>query len=266
MHKPPFRLPPLKSVFFKNPFAVLAHPTPLTDPNGRVTPPLLMHYKALAKTEAAMVIVGPATVMPPNSRRYSLLRALTKIIEANGSVPAIQLAHGDGYEANEILAGAPGFKAADDLNEDRLAAAFRNACQRVYEIGFRYVELNAFGHLLLHRLIEEDREDLVRDIFQHAAEAAGPDLIAGLRLSPQVANRAKYESLYLELGGDLIAYDTHYHVGQSPQPDLSPTIPTLRGPASARQIKETLKTARLIGLPLEFREKRKQIYRFLSEA
>ncbi len=278
MHTPIFRLQPIKNVYFKNPFVVLAHPTPLTNPNGRVTPELLMHFKALARTEAAMVIAGPATVTPPQSRRQSLLRAdqpkymdglraLTKIIESNGSMPGLQLVHPDGFEADDILAGPCLFRPmAEEPGEERLLSMYRNACQRAFEVGFRYVELSAGGFLWLHRAIVENRRVLVQSIIKIMVDAAGELGLTGLRLAQDMPRRDEYERLFLDLGGDMVAYEIPFDDPEPVQPQSAAAMPTLNRPAMARDIRKKLRSAKLIGLPVRFRDKRKQIYHFLRDA
>lgn len=273
MRPPNFPLTQLKSIHFKNPFAILPAASPLTYPNGRVTPEILMHYKAYARSEAAMVVAGPATVVPPNSRKYSLLRsdqpkymdglkALSKIIQSNGAIPAIQVVHPGNFDANELMVNPRAFKGETKPHiNDRLVTVFRNACQRSVESGFRYVELGAGNHLLLHQLIEEDRADLVGEIFRQSAKGMSKNSILGIRLNAHCRDLEKYVRLFLEAGGDVVGYQAYV------EPDRP--LPTVRkqnaminiySHISPREVHQLLESYVLIGLPVDFQRKSSQIY------
>jgi 2,4-dienoyl-CoA reductase-like NADH-dependent reductase (Old Yellow Enzyme family) len=273
MRPPNFPLTQLKGIHFKNPFVILPSPTPLTYPNGRVTPELLMHYKAFARTEAAMVIAGPATVVPPNSRKYSLLRsdqpkymdglrALSKIIESNGAIPGIQVVHPGDYDANQLMVTPRAFRGnPDDHVNERLVTVFRNACQRSTESGFRFVELGACDHLLLHQLIEEDRTDMVQEIFRECAKAVGDTSILGIRFNPAHELIEKYVRLFLEAGGDVVGYQAYVKSDQKlPTIRKQNAMVNLYQHISTREIRRLLESYALIALPTDFQRKSTQIY------
>ncbi|MBO1317152.1 hypothetical protein [Acanthopleuribacter pedis] len=253
----------VKTVFFKNPFAVLPAHTELVYPTGRVTPQLLMHYKSLTQTEAALVITGPATITPPQSRKYSLLRAdqpkymnglraLTKIIGSNGGTPGIQLAHLGETDANVLEQGLSDFpNRLPDFEAEKLVTAYSNACKRTGEVGYRYIELAADQFLLLHQLIHEDHESLVTEIFE-AVVANNPEGAAlALRLPNEGQHLEKYSRLFLEAGGDLIAYPSSPDPEQTPRFGCSPQtlMLSLGGPVPPDTAVKLLKKTLLIGLP-----------------
>jgi len=255
----------IKNLHFKNPFAILARPTPLTNPNGRVTPDLLMYYKEMTRSEAALVITGPATVTPPGSRKQSLLRvdqpkyldglrALCKIIHANGSIPGIQIVHPGPFEANEIL--AENFSKPVDMKEfpdKKLLGAYHNAAIRSIEVGYRYVEIHGGGNLLLHRIIEEKRETLVRDIFARVIEGVGEEGIIALRLDPVAAGQTELGRIFLEMGGDLVCLD-------APADGLDGRVMvTLEEELSGSRARTMLETVRLFGMDPARTGKRGQI-------
>ncbi len=278
MRSPNTPITQIKGMYFKNPFAILAHPTRLTNPNGRVTPELLMYYKSLVQTEAALVITGPATIIPPTNRKHSLLRVdqpkyldglrtLCKIIETNGGIPGVRITHPGTRDANEFLTEIPAhFKEEDrEIDENKLISTFCNACHRAVEVGFRYVELGACSFLPLHRLIEGDREESVRVIFNNAVKAAGDICILGLRLHPRCSFLEKYARLFLMLGGNIISYEPNVAPGELPairRPNMMVNIDRY---TSQRNIRELLKRCSIIGLPHPFKEKRRQVYAFFSK-
>lgn len=253
----------VKSVFFKNPFAVLPAHTELVYPTGRVTPQLLMHYKSLTQTEAALVITGPAAITPPQSRKYSLLRAdqpkymnglraLTKIISSNGGTPGIQLAHLADIDANRLEQGLDDFPGPPPaFEEDKLLTAYRNACQRTGEVGFRYIELAGDQFLLLHQLIHEDREALVQSIFQAAVESVTEEQALALRLPAAGPHFEKYAKMFLAAGGDLVAYPSSHNPKQATHFDCPArsTMLSLKGPVPADTAVKLLDKTLLIGLP-----------------
>ena len=267
--------PRFKGHFFKNPFAVLPEPTALTFPKGRITPELLLHYGALAREEVALVIAGPATVVPPGSRKYSLLRvdqpkyldglhALSKVIRANGAIPGLQIAHPDACQADAILNGQHPFKAMPGpTNPEKVHAAYRNAVARSREVGFAYVELNGCDRLYLHRLIEEGRIDEVRALFETVIAAARDDTIMALRLPPG-ADAGRYGDLFLETGGDLIGFQLH---GQAPGDTFSSDVlmANLLSCAPPGKIRGLLGRCRFIGLPVSFAGKQRQILEYLAD-
>ena len=258
----------IKNLHFKNPFAILARPTPLTNPNGRVTPDLLMYYKKLTRSEAALVITGPATVTPPGSRKHSLLRvdqpkyldglrALCKIIHANGGIPGIQIVHPGPFEANEILAGVTEMRADPaDYPEKKLLNAYHNAAVRSIEVGYRYVEISAGGRLLLHQLVEEGRQTLVRDIFDRVIDGVGAEGITALRLDPGFTRTHEIGRIFLEMGGDLVCLDTEVEAADQLDGRLMLTLDGIVSGAEARSMHEH---TRLIGMDPTLTDKRSQI-------
>ncbi|MDJ0836532.1 MAG: hypothetical protein QNK37_08440 [Acidobacteriota bacterium] len=271
MRPPDLPVTRIKNIHFKNPFVILAQATSLTNPNGRVTPEVLMYYKSLARSEAAVVIAGPATVTPPNSRKYSLLRvdqpkyldglrALSKIIHSNGSIPGIQVVHPGAYEANEIQAGVSTFKGdIDDFAVNKLLTAYRNAGSRSLEVGFRYVELCATGHLLLHRMVEEDREDLLAEVFSQTLKSIGDEGILGFRVNPAVANAEKYARLFLEAGGDLVCMDGGAELAGNHDGKL---MITLKQPHPGEQLRNLIGSVQLYGMDVAFKGKHDQVLHY----
>jgi len=271
MRPPNFPVTQVKGLYFKNPFVVLPSPTPLTNPNGRVTPELLMHYKALARSEAAMIIAGPAAVVPPNSRKTSLLRvdqpkyldglrALCKIIESNGAFPAIQIVHPGDADADDVLAGVDRFcQSPEEHVNDRLINIFKNACARSVEVGFRYVELGACGHLLLHQMVHEDREDMLRTIFKNAVRSMVSGHFLGIRFHPKCQNVEKYVRAFLELGGDIICYEPVQEQVETPQVRKDNSMINLHSYLNGKSTRELLTFHNLVGLPASFPHKTRQI-------
>jgi len=271
MRPPDFPVTRINQIHFKNPFVVLSKPTPLTNPNGRVTPDVLMYYKSLARSEAALVIAGPATVVPPNTRKFSLLRvdqpkyldglrALSKIIHSNGSIAGIQVTHPGIYEANHILKGTTSFGSnIEDFHDKKLQTAFRNACQRSLEVGFRYVELDAAHFLLLHQLLEADREELLRAVFTDAIEALKGEGIVAVRFYNVTDLTIKYGSLFLELGGDLICLETP---DEGAAPFDGKLMACMDRPLPSAHIRERLASTALFGMSPDFKNKHQQIVNY----
>lgn len=262
MRFPQFPVTTVKGNYFRNPFALLAHTTEHTNPNGRVTPELLMHYKARTRLQGTLIIAGPATIIPPNSRKYSLLRvdqpkyldglrALSKILSANGATAGIQITHPAGYEANELQDRTPDLRPTlNDEMMDRIQTAFNNAFTRSVEVGFRYIELHASGSLALHQLIATDQKDVVREIFQNAAKACGQTAVCALRLHPACPHRDEYADLFLELGGDLVALenDGRKHENFDKRYE-GKNMPNLNQPLSQPDVMKFLGKNYLLGLP-----------------
>ncbi len=275
MRPPNYPLIHIKGMHFKNPFAILPALTSLTYPNGRVTPELLMFYKQLTATEAALVITGPATVVPPNSRKYSLLRvdqpkyldglrALCKIVSANGAIPGIQITHPAGYEANELPpTQAVPRETLGEIDHEKLVTAFRNACQRSLEVGFRYVELDARGGLALHQLVHANVEEVLREVFQNAVKAVGNDAIIALRLDAHAPLTPHYAELFRQLGGDLVSIDaSDGEAERFFEAHRGHCIETLLRPTPSEAIFRRLARCRLLSMPVDFPKKRAQITSF----
>ena len=277
MRPPNLPLIKIKDVHLKNPFAVLPHPTKVTYPVGKVTPPVLMHYKARAQCEAAVVITGPATVTPPTSRKTSLLRvdqpkyldglrALCKIIETNGALPGIQIVHTGNHDAGTILEGGQSFE--DDLGEfinERLYSAYRNACSRSAEVGFRYVELGGCYQLLLHQLIEEDRAQVIERLFDTALETLNDSFLMGLRLHAQSPHHDKYARMFLEKGGDIVCFESGSEsVDAMHEAHYAEQMVNLYKTFPSADLHRLLSACRLLGLPPGFREKHRQVLEFFG--
>lgn len=275
MRPPNYPVIHIKGIHFKNPFAILPAQTTLTYPNGRVTPELLMFYKRLTATEAALVITGPATVTPPTSRKYSLLRvdqpkyldglrALSKIVSANGAIPGIQITHPAGFEANELpIAAQTLSKTLLEEDHEKLVTAFRNACQRSLEVGFRYVELDARGGLALHQLVVADAEWLLREVFINGIKAVGSDAVLGLRLDGNARHAARYAAIFRELGGDLIGVDPknrepdHFYEAHNGH-----SMENLQQHTPSDVIFRRLTRCRLLSMTVDFPKMRNQILSF----
>lgn len=275
MRPPNYPIIHIKGMHFKNPFAILPAMTSLTYPNGRVTPELLMFYKQLTATEAALVITGPATVTPPNSRKYSLLRvdqpkyldglrALCKIVSANGALPGIQVTHPAGYEANELPAPSANPKLTlIEEDHEKLVTAFRNACQRSLEVGFRYVELDARGGLALHQLVHSNAESVLREVFTNGVKAVGNDAIIGLRLDANAPQTPYYAELFRQLGGDLVSIDASDGEAETFfEAHRGHCIETLQQLTPTDAIFRRLARCRLLSIPVDFPKKRAQIASF----
>lgn len=268
MRPPDLPVTRIKNIHFKNPFAVTAKATTVTNPNGRVTPDVLMYYKRLAQSEAALVVTGPATVSPPSSRKYSLLRAdqpkymdglraLSKIIHANGAIPGIQVAHMGPFEANDLLAGIDDFGAnLDDYPDRKLLTAYNNAAKRSVEVGFRYVEMMGGGNLLLHQLIAEDKRELVEGIFVETIKGVGQGAVLALRLQRDDEHHRGYGTAFLEAGGDLVCYSE-----SSGAVDIHPghLVHNLEQPLAGARVRELVGQVALFGLKPEFKGKPQQI-------
>ena len=277
MRPPHFPVTQIKGIYFKNPFVVLPRATELTFPNGRVTPEILMFYKAFAQSEAAMVITGPATILPPNSRKYSLLRvdqpkyldglrALCKIIQSNGAIPGVQVLHPGPFDANRLLDGPVGLDW--DLEPhvtDKLITMYRNACARSVEVGYRYVELNACDNFVLHRLLLDDHEDLVRNIFKASVESMVETYILGLRLHPGIPELEKYARMFLSMGGDVIAYQEGAEHGLDlpsiRQVNMMQTIYEL---TPSRSVLNMMEFNALVGMPAAFPRKQRQVLSYFQ--
>ena len=266
-----------KGNFFKNPFVLLPAPTPLTFPKGRVTPELLLHYGALARSEVALVIVGPATVVPPASRKYSLLRvdqpkyldglhALCKVIRANGAIPGIQIAHPDGYHADEILRGISRFKAMMAAPQsEKIQVAYRNAVTRSREVGFSYVELNGCDRLFLHRLMAEDHRDEVAALFVAALAGSDERTIVALRVHAMASNAATYGQMFLAAGGNMIGAQVNQAGVDHGQFEPRRLMTNLSGFTPPGKIRALLRDCRLIGLSGAFDQKQRQILDYVAE-
>ncbi|MBU6365099.1 MAG: NADH:flavin oxidoreductase/NADH oxidase [Gemmatimonadetes bacterium] len=150
----------------------------------------LVHLGGLATGGAALVI-AEATAVSPEGRispqdlglwtdaQVEPLRRIAAFVEAQGAVPAIQLAHAgrkastrrpwdgsgtllpeEGGWADVVGPSAvrysdryPEVTALDRAGIDRLVAAFANATRRARDAGFRVVELHAAHGYLLHSFL-----------------------------------------------------------------------------------------------------------------
>jgi len=183
--------------FFRNPYVVTAQPTPLTFPSGRVGPELLMFYKRLARIEPAVILAGPASVLTPKNRNYSLLRAdqpkyfeglgaLMKIISGNGTLPGIQLTVPpmqnnplDWYRQQDPIRTD-----SYDTETEKVLKALDKACTRCEEVGFGYIELDMSNMSYLMQLWVEEGETLWFEGFDACRSALNPGTILGVRLAP----------------------------------------------------------------------------------
>lgn len=262
MRFPQFPVTNVKGNYFRNPFALLAHTTHHTNPNGRVTPELLMHYKARTKLQGSLIIAGPATIVPPTSRKYSLLRvdqpkyldglrALSKILSATGAIAGIQITHPAGYEANELQEAIPELRATlNDEMMERIQTAYNNAFTRSIEVGFRYIELHGSGSLALHQLIATDKKAVVTEIFENAIKACDDVAVCALRLHPACPHRDEYADQFIEMGGDLVALENDGRVHENFDKRYEgKNIPNLQKPLSHPEILKFLGKNFLLGLP-----------------
>lgn len=275
MHPSPCSPQTIAGICFKNPFVVNPHPTVLTNPNGRVNPKLLMYYKALAQTEVAMVITGPATVTPPYSRRTSLLRidqpkyldglrALTKILFTNGAIAGVQVAHvGDMNDPIGWLSSSKDVPSEDtEWDLGKINQVFRMACSRAEEVGFRYVELCATHGLVLHQQLALERIQWFGDLVQSCRQSFQEPILLGLRLDASLESGVSVVREFLDHGGDLFAWSGTPDSAR--MNELAPVLPDhfigeLWQPMSPAEVDRMLGHARLIGLPGRFPHKKNQV-------
>lgn len=259
-------------LFFKNPFAVLPAATPLTNPNGRLTPELLLYHKALAQTEAALVIAGPGTVTPPKSRKASLLRvdqpkyldglrALTKIIFSNGAIPGLQVTHLHDADPEPFIDGTgPAEPDLTDLNEKKICTAFDNATKRAQEVGFRYVELDGANGLLLDRLICMDEHDLIEAVFKASMPTEKNPYMLALRLTTSNPHSLKYGRRFLEMGGSLLAFnEVPLRISDLSEYPLERCMINITKPFTPEDAEVWWSKVGLVGFNLDFPKPQRQI-------
>jgi len=156
--------------------------------DGRVTDWHLQHYGSRAVGGAGLVIVEATAVLPEgrishgdlglwDDTQIEGLARIVRLIEAQGGVPAIQLAHagrkasvGRGWEAQKTLTAAEGGwtavapsaiafdgyappQALDANGIGQLLPAFVAAARRALQAGFKAVEIHAAHGYLLHQFL-----------------------------------------------------------------------------------------------------------------
>ncbi|MCB1049539.1 MAG: hypothetical protein H6510_01130 [Acidobacteria bacterium] len=231
----------IKGTCFKNPFAILAEMPLIPKAGGKVVPATLAYYRVQAQAEAALVIVGPASAVPPPLGRTCLradqpkymdgLRALVKVIESGGAVAGIQLI--DPCPCED-----------PDQRWDRVQNAFRVNTKRLHEIGFHYLEVDLAGSGALRWAIEHDQGQRMREFFSQWLQDLPPDLIGAIRFDHHLP--AWPAENFLAAGGDLVALSDQ--ASDKPFPS-NQTLIQLTGKPTPDHIVKWLKYGALIGLP-----------------
>lgn len=181
----------------------------------------LVHYGSRAVGGAGLIIVEATAVLPEgrispadlgiwDEAQIAGLARLARLCEAQGCVPAIQLAHagrkasiGKGWEAQGVLAAEEGgwpvvgpsplsFNAAyalpevlDEAGIQRVIAAFAAAAQRAAKAGFRAVEIHAAHGYLLHQFLSplsNQRKDAYGGSFENRTRLVR-EVVAAVRAS-----------------------------------------------------------------------------------
>ncbi len=211
----------IQNVFFKNPFVIVAQPTPLSFPSGRVGPKLLMYYKRITSLEPAVVVVGPASVTAPRSRKYSLLRVdqpkyfdgiatLVKVITVNGSKAGIQLTYPAPVMNPLDWYRQPSLKScslSDFPPLSKMAQLFLKACSRCVEAGFCYIELDLSQMPGLRLIWTSGKKSFFKDLFTNCQQCVKEEAVFAIRVDSRIPDRTELLDLFLNHGGDLIVFD-----------------------------------------------------------
>ena len=223
----------IRKHFFKNKLVILAQPTPLTFPSGRVGPELLMFYKRLTQVESAAILAGPASILAPRNRNFSLLRvdqpkyfegirALVKIMTGNGAIPGIQLTLPppvpnplDWYRPhNPFHLSMKQFPPVEKITQ-----ALAKSCSRCMDAGFLFIEIDMSPKSYLERLWIQEGGRTLGSLIGTCRKAAGENAILSLRVSEFTPNLQALIQTFLDQKGDLIA------IGASRlPPTIDPTI------------------------------------------
>jgi 2,4-dienoyl-CoA reductase-like NADH-dependent reductase (Old Yellow Enzyme family) len=158
----------------------------VAQPDGRVTDWHLVHLGARAAGGAGIVFTEAVAVAPEgrlsdgdvglwSAEQEAGLAAIAQFVSAQGSVPAIQLAHGGRksgrpvpWAGREPLADwgprpssvdvpfHPGWDAPEAMTAaqlDRVVTEFADAAERAVRCGFRFVELHFAHGYLVHQFL-----------------------------------------------------------------------------------------------------------------
>jgi len=227
-----------KGICFRNPIAI-ASSGPEGN-KGRVTPELLTWFRAQARSDAALVVAGPASLLAPVGKFSCLradqpkfqegLRTLAKVMESAGAVPGLRLI--------DPSHPSPGTEPLQRLN-----MGAKTVCLRLHTLGFRYFEIDLPNCPLL-RWIALQGPILWSRFVQELVEVLAGQAVLALRIAePEMGAAAR---AFLAAGGDLI-------VAREPQLleglDRDQSVIELSKGCSARKVVELLRRAIFVGLP-----------------
>ncbi len=99
-------------------------------------------------------------------------------------------------------------------------------------------------------------------MFVASVKGTGNEAICGLRMHQDCAHIEKYAALFLELGGDLVSLETDGEHSAFFERCNGGCIETLTQQTPAAEIYERLKRCRLLALPLNFQDQKKQVTSF----
>lgn len=209
----------IRQHFFKDSMVILAQPTPLTFPAGKVGPELLMYYKRLARNEPAVIIAGPASVVAPVHRGFSLLRvdqpkyfegvkALYKILTGNGAMAGMQLTVPlpmpnplDAYRNPDLTR----WNTLDEELISKRLGAFVKACGRLRQTGFGWIELDFSHFSFLNAVWKQSPVRDVHDFFTSCRTALGEQSIFSILISSETESSDSLATSFLECSGDIIS-------------------------------------------------------------
>ena len=211
--------------------------------DGTVSPLLLDHYRAMAMSGAAMIVVENAAVHPSGlgspfvlrideDRYLSGLSTLAKAIQKEGSLAVLQINHAGRYAFTpERIAPSPvltGDVVPREMTVEgihRMVQAYASAARRVKEAGFDGVEIHGgTGYLLVQFLSQrtnrrtdefggslENRTRFPLMVVDAVRAAVGPDYPVGYRFLadewlPQGLHTLETSYLAMELEKRKLAY------------------------------------------------------------
>ena len=211
--------------------------------DGTVSPLLLDHYRAMAMSGAAMIVVENAAVHPSGlgspfvlrideDRYLSGLSTLAKAIQKEGSLAVLQINHAGRYAFTpERIAPSPvltGDVVPREMTVEgihRMVQAYASAARRVKEAGFDGVEIHGgTGYLLVQFLSQrtnrrtdefggslENRTRFPLMVVDAVRVAVGPDYPVGYRFLadewlPQGLHTLETSYLAMELEKRKLAY------------------------------------------------------------
>jgi hypothetical protein len=227
-----------KGICFRNPFAIAS--TGPEGNKGRVTPELLIWFRVQAHSDAALVVAGPASLLPPVGKFTCLradqpkfqegLRTLAKVLESAGAVPGLRLIDScHSSHGTELL--------------QRLNMGAKAVCLRLHALGFRYFEIDLPNCGLLSRIAGE-WPVLWSGFFVELVDALAGQAILALRIADPGSTGAA--RAFLEAGGDLVvARESQLLAGLNRGQSM---IEMAQG-CSAHKVVEHLRQAIFVGLP-----------------
>jgi hypothetical protein len=209
----------IRQHFFKDSMVILAQPTPLTFPAGKVGPELLMYYKRLARHEPAVIIAGPASVIAPVHRGFSLLRvdqpkyfegvkALNKILTGNGAMAGMQLTVPLPIPNPLDAYRNPDLTIWNSLDEDLISKrlrAFVKACGRLHQVGFGWIELDFSSFSFLNAVWEQRSVRDIQDFFTSCRTSMGEQSVFSIIVSSETVAADHLAASFLECSGDIIS-------------------------------------------------------------